>query len=238
MTAVGGERILLPQPTDQLGAKVKRFAPHREYLRRLGYASVTLGFVLEPLIRIERPATATEFCSHRRDTTGGKQDVDGAGRGERPMGDMTVAKDFELRGDVLQKYNDARMQKGTIQLRALIDDTIGADTAFVIQTQISEHGPIEWQPIENSHIRMGMGRITASGVDVIKAERSRPLRFPLAITVWYWPKLDTRPPERHCGGVVSDESCCAAARSVGAGLSKEAPISARRVTNFIATGDR
>ena len=67
-----------------------------------------------------------------------------------------------------------------LQLRSLIDDAIDADTAFVISTQLSEHGLINWQAIETSHIRTGMGRITASGVAVIEGRAKSPIAISIS----------------------------------------------------------
>ena len=87
-----------------------------------------------------------------------------------------MATDSELRGIVLKKYYDARAQPNMIQVPALIDETIDAGTAFRISEQLSQHGLIDWRPIGGiGGQRTGMGRITASGADVVEGTASPPI---------------------------------------------------------------
>ena len=90
-----------------------------------------------------------------------------------------MVKDSEIRGILLQKYYDARIGQDMIQVPHLTDETIDRDTAFRISEQLHQHGLIEWKSIGSIHMKTGMGKITAFGVDVIEGA----VRPPIAIVV-------------------------------------------------------
>lgn len=82
-------------------------------------------------------------------------------------------KDAELRGLMLYKFYDAR-RHGVIQMPT--DDVFDGDTAFDICRQLSEHGLLNWKPLQAlSGFRSGLGQITADGVDVVEGTKLPPI---------------------------------------------------------------
>lgn len=79
-------------------------------------------------------------------------------------------KDIEMRGVILQRYYDCR-RGGFIELnKSDFDNKFTREDICHISKQLDEHGLIEWKPIGELGRGnfSGMGRITASGIDVIE----------------------------------------------------------------------
>jgi hypothetical protein len=90
-------------------------------------------------------------------------------------------KDGEARGIILQKFYDARHKIDWLSLEALRTHVV-MDHVQVpnICVQLSQHGLIDFKPMyAHGGIVTGMGKITASGVDVIEGNSVAPI----AITI-------------------------------------------------------
>jgi hypothetical protein len=89
-------------------------------------------------------------------------------------------KDGEARGLVLARFYDARHKIDWLSLEALRTHLVMDQTQMAnVCEQLSQHGLIVFEALRgDGGIVAGMGRITASGVDVIEGN----LRSPIAIT--------------------------------------------------------
>jgi hypothetical protein len=150
----------------------------RSSLERLG--AELAAYIRAPVASLQQGATQFRVRYERKF----QNRIDGALRDIEIgfIGGQNVApfaKDSDLRGLVLQRFYDARRQPGWLDMP--VGEGLDRDTSFSICTQLAEHGLIHWRPIEGhaGFERVGFGKITASGVDVIE-ETSRP---PIAITI-------------------------------------------------------
>ncbi len=92
----------------------------------------------------------------------------------------TVMKDGEARGLILARFYDARHKIDWLSLEALRTHIV-MDYAQIgnVCEQLGQHGLIDFKPLRGPDgIVAGMGRITASGVDIIEGNA----RSPIAIT--------------------------------------------------------
>ncbi|MDD5746211.1 MAG: hypothetical protein PHO30_02995 [Candidatus Omnitrophica bacterium] len=76
-------------------------------------------------------------------------------------------KDIEMRGIILQKYYELRRKNFQVLQARDFDNTLTQEEISDISRQLSEHYLIEWKPMGVGSI-VGMGRITAQGIDVIE----------------------------------------------------------------------
>lgn len=90
-------------------------------------------------------------------------------------------KDSDARGIVLQRFYDARHEIHSLSLHELTKQVpISFQTLGNICTQLGEHGLIDWEPLKAlTGIVGGMGRITASGVDVVEGNTAPPITVTL-----------------------------------------------------------
>ncbi len=89
-------------------------------------------------------------------------------------------KDTELRGLVLQNFYEHRRERAYEPKRDDFGGGIPEEDIYAICSQLSEHGLITWNPV---HMRVGvvggMGKITASGIDVIEEGVKPPITIVL-----------------------------------------------------------
>lgn len=85
-------------------------------------------------------------------------------------------KDFELRAIVLEKFYQERRKVSKIWGEAGLPQSMSPDDFFDICSQLAEHGLISWKPMRDGlHIKGGVGKITASGIDVIEGKAKAPI---------------------------------------------------------------
>lgn len=90
-------------------------------------------------------------------------------------------KDSEARGIVLELFYDARHKVDWLNLHVLKTHvTIPFQVLGNICEQLGQHGLIDWEPLRAmSGIVDGMGRITATGVDVMEGNVAPPISITL-----------------------------------------------------------
>ena len=80
-------------------------------------------------------------------------------------------KDTELRGLILTKYYERRRESFFRPNPEEFVPEISIENILAISAQLGEHGLIEWKAIKNfGNIAIGVGKITALGIDVIEGE--------------------------------------------------------------------
>ena len=86
-------------------------------------------------------------------------------------------KDGEARGIILERFYDARHKIDWLSLEALRTHVVMDHTQLPnVCEQLSQHGLIDFKPVRGpGGIVAGMGRITASGVDVIEGNSVAPI---------------------------------------------------------------
>lgn len=91
-------------------------------------------------------------------------------------------KDTEIRGLLLSKYYERR-RDGMVSFEPSdFGGQITREDILHVSSQLGEHGLIHWRPLEslNTGLIAGMGKISASGIDVVEGESTSPIAIHLS----------------------------------------------------------
>lgn len=85
-------------------------------------------------------------------------------------------KDTEMRGLLLRKYYDHRREDWWYPSTGDLNNLLADTDIFYVSEQLAELGLLEWKPLRQlgSEGGIGMGHITAAGVDVVEGVAQPP----------------------------------------------------------------
>lgn len=87
-------------------------------------------------------------------------------------------KDVELRGIILGKYYERRRNQQFLPKSDDFDPFIGSEDILAISDQLAEHRLLDWKAIRrHGRIVVGLGKITAFGIDVVEGEATSDIRI-------------------------------------------------------------